>query len=453
MPNVEPLREGDPAATGPYRLVGRLGAGGHGVVYLGQARDGTPVAVKLLREGPADRERLVRELTAARRVQPFCLARVLDAATGGRPYIVSEYVDGPSLQEAAPAPPAELPRLAVAVATGLDALHQAGVVHLALKPANVLLGAGGARVVDYGLAGAYGAAASATGAIAGTPAYMAPEQLAGQDCGAPADVFAWASVVGFAATGTPPFGDDSLPAVIERILRGEPRLEGLPGGLREVVAACLAKDPAARPAMRDVLLRLIGAGPAPSPGHPAAAPSPSPGHPVPVPAPVGPVVQGHVPAPPPDDDFATPAADRDPAFPTAPLPYPVPPDAPLPGGPLAAPHDQGTAPLPAFPFDDPVPSRSGGRVQEPGRDWRAEPLRHEEPGADWHAESPRHEEPGAGWHAEPLRHEEPARLPRRGDLAPPFGGAPAGPEPARHSPGPPRHHAEPERRTRPRHHT
>ncbi|GAA2206844.1 hypothetical protein GCM10009850_023020 [Nonomuraea monospora] len=282
MPNVEPLREGDPAAVGPYRLVGRLGAGGHGVVYLGQARNGTPVAVKVLREGLAVGERLVKDIAAARNVEPFCLAQVLDASTSGRPYIVSEYVDGPSLQQAGRRGGAELQRLAVATATALDAIHQAGVVHGDFTPANVLLGADGARVVDFGIAAALGSGMKATSNIVGTPAYMAPEQLAGQPVGAAADVFSWASVLVFAATGVPPFGDDSLPAVINRILREEPVLGDLGRPLREVVAVCLAKDPGARPSMRDVLLRLAApsrqtSAPSRQTSAPYAAPVPEPG--------------------------------------------------------------------------------------------------------------------------------------------------------------------------------
>ncbi|TMR22658.1 serine/threonine-protein kinase, partial [Nonomuraea zeae] len=256
MPNVEPLREGDPAAVGPYRLVGRLGAGGHGVVYLGQARNGTPVAVKVLREGLSVDERLAKAIAAARRVEPFCLAQVLDASTSGRAYIVAEYVDGPSLQQTGRCGGADLQRLAVATATALDAIHQAGVVHGDFKPANVLLGPSGPQVVDFGIAGAIGSGMKATGNIVGTPAYMAPEQLAGKAVGAPADVFAWASVMVFAASGVPPFGDDSLPAVINRIVNEEPQIGELPRPLREVVLACLAKKPGTRPAIRDVLLRL-----------------------------------------------------------------------------------------------------------------------------------------------------------------------------------------------------
>ncbi|MEO3884652.1 protein kinase [Nonomuraea sp. B5E05] len=256
MPNVEPLHEGDPAAVGPYRLVGRLGAGGHGVVYLGQARNGTPVAVKALREGIVMGGRLVEDIATARMVEPFCIARVLDASTSGRAYIVAEYVDGPSLQQAGRHAGVELQRLAVATATALDAIHQAGVLHGDFKPANVLLGPEGPQVVDFGIAAALGSGMKATSTIVGTPAYMAPEQLAGKPVGAPADVFAWASVIVFAATGVPPFGDDSLPVVINRIVNEEPQLGELPRPLREVVPTCLAKDPAARPTMRDVLLHL-----------------------------------------------------------------------------------------------------------------------------------------------------------------------------------------------------
>ncbi|WP_188190511.1 serine/threonine-protein kinase [Nonomuraea sp. SYSU D8015] len=262
MPNVEPLREGDPAAVGGYRIVGRLGAGGQGTVYLGQAPDGRPVAVKVLREGAGFDDRLAREVAAARRVEPVCVAQVLDASLGGRAYIVSEYVDGPSLQEAGRHAGADLQRLAVGTATALAAIHRAGLVHRDFKPANVLLGRDGPRVIDFGVARTADASASVASGIVGTPAYMAPEQLAGAQVGPAADVFAWASVIVFAATGTPPFGDDTLPAIINRILHGEPWLGDLPEPLRPIVHACLAKDPHHRPTMQDVLLRLIG-GPQP----------------------------------------------------------------------------------------------------------------------------------------------------------------------------------------------
>ncbi|MFC5826396.1 protein kinase domain-containing protein [Nonomuraea insulae] len=267
MPQAEPLREGDPSAVGPYRLLGRLGAGGQGVVYLGQRSDFGPVAVKVFRDGRAD-ERFAKEIEAARRVEPFCIAQVLDASVSGRPYIVTEYVEGPSLQQAGRHAGADLQRLAVATATALAAIHQAGIVHRDFKPANVLLGQGGPRVIDFGIARSADAGPSGASGIMGTPAYMAPEQLAGAPVGPAVDVFAWGSVMAFAATGSPPFGEDTLPAVINRILHNEPQLGDLPQPLRTVVLHCLAKEPANRPSMQDVLLRLLG-GPQQA-GHPAS---------------------------------------------------------------------------------------------------------------------------------------------------------------------------------------
>ncbi|MEU7834090.1 MULTISPECIES: protein kinase [unclassified Nonomuraea] len=264
---MTPLLPEDPQVVGPYRLSGRLGAGGQGVVYLGQGPDGRPVAVKLLADGLAGDHRFAKEIDAARRVEPFCVAQVLDASLGGRPYIVTEYVEGPSLQEAGRHVGADLQRLAVATATALAAIHRAGVVHRDFKPANVLLGRDGPRVIDFGIARAAGHSLTVTSSIVGTPAYMAPEQLAGAPLGPAVDVFAWASVIVFAATGSPPFGNDSLPAVFRRILHDEPYLGDLPGPLRPIVLSCLAKDPAARPAMQDVLLRLIGAPPTGTAGH------------------------------------------------------------------------------------------------------------------------------------------------------------------------------------------
>ncbi|MEV4169913.1 serine/threonine-protein kinase [Nonomuraea sp. NPDC049709] len=272
MAHVEPLREDDPATVGTYRLLGRLGSGGQGTVYLGRAPDGRAVAVKVLRGGPGFDERFAKEIEAARRVEPFCIAQVLDASLGARPYIVTEYVDGPSLQQAGRHTGADLQRLAVATATALAAIHQAGIVHRDFKPANVLLGPGGPRVIDFGIARAMDDAVTHTSGIVGTPAYMAPEQLAGQPVGPAADVFAWASVIVWTATGTPPFGQDTLPAIINRILHNEPQLGDLPQPLRSIVYDCLAKDPRARPTMRDVILRLLsghhptpwtGLGPAP----------------------------------------------------------------------------------------------------------------------------------------------------------------------------------------------
>ncbi|GAA2387985.1 protein kinase domain-containing protein [Nonomuraea africana] len=243
---------------GPYRVVRPLGEGGQGVVYLATAPDGRPVAVKTLREGFAGDDRFAKEIAAARRVEPFCIAQVLDASLGGRPYIVTEYVEGPSLQEAGRHLGADLQRLAISTATALAAIHRAGVVHRDFKPANVLLGRDGPRVIDFGIARAADSALTVTSSVVGTPSYMAPEQLAGEEVGPATDVFAWAGVMVFAATGTPPFGRGSLPEVIRRVQYGEPHLDAVPDALRPIVARCLDKEPARRPSMQDVLFELIG---------------------------------------------------------------------------------------------------------------------------------------------------------------------------------------------------
>jgi serine/threonine protein kinase len=261
---MDPLAPGDPEFVGRYRLLSRLGEGGQGVVYLGQAPEGWQVAVKVLRDGD---ERLAKEIDAARRVEPFCIAQVLDASLGGMPYIVTEYVEGPSLQEAGRHQGGDLQRLAVATATALAAIHRAGVVHRDFKPGNVLLGPGGPRVIDFGIARASDTSLTVTSSVIGTPSYMAPEQLAGAPAGTPADVFAWAGVIVFAATGTPPFGRDTMPAVIKRVLNDEPYVGDLAPPLREIVLDCLAKDPADRPNMEEVLLRLLGGAPPARPGR------------------------------------------------------------------------------------------------------------------------------------------------------------------------------------------
>ncbi|WP_237104477.1 serine/threonine-protein kinase, partial [Nonomuraea sp. MG754425] len=334
MAHVEPLREDDPTAAGSYRLLGRLGSGGQGTVYLGQAADGRTVAVKVLREGAGIDGRLAKEIEAARRVEPFCIAQVLDASLSGpRPYIVTEYVEGPSLQQAGRHGGADLQRLAVATATALAAIHQAGVVHRDFKPANVLLGPGGPRVIDFGIARAMDDAVTHTSSVVGTPAYMSPEQLAGQPVGPASDVFAWASVMVWAGAGTPPFGQDTLPAIINRILHNEPQLGDLPQPLRSIVYACLAKDPQRRPTMRDVILRLLSGQTTDSAPLPNAAPGPvPPGTPMPgmpgMPGMSGMPGTGPMPGPIPGP---TPGA--------GPMPGPMPGAGPMPG------HRPGAGPM------------------------------------------------------------------------------------------------------------
>ncbi|MBB6552435.1 serine/threonine-protein kinase [Nonomuraea rubra] len=268
VPATPPV-PGDPAEVAPYRILGRLGEGGQGVVYLGESPRGERVAVKVLRHGPeadggpGDWADFAREIELTRRVKAFCTANVL--ATGdlnGLPYVVSEYVDGPSLAQViarrGPLRGAELRRLAIGTLTALTAIHQAGVVHRDFKPGNVLLGRDGPRVIDFGIARGLDAGERTAGELVGTPPYMAPEQFSEAGSGPPADLFAWACTIVAAGTGRPPFGSGHLPVVINRILTSEPEVGDLQGDLRELVLRCLAKNPAERPAASRALLALLG---------------------------------------------------------------------------------------------------------------------------------------------------------------------------------------------------
>jgi len=236
---------------GPYRIVRRLGTGGMGTVFLARDRAGRPVAVKVLhehlREDAALRQRFAHEVAAARRVAGFCTARVLDADLHGRrPYLVTEYVDGMSLHDRVsrygPLPPADVDKLAVGAAAALTAIHAAGVVHRDLKPSNVMLSSAGVKMIDFGIAGAADPAATLGGLRFGTPGWLSPEQLAGRSGTRASDVYAWALLVTWAATGKAP----------------APDLSGVPPRLVAPVRACLAADPARRPTATDLLLRLCG---------------------------------------------------------------------------------------------------------------------------------------------------------------------------------------------------
>ncbi|MWK40618.1 protein kinase [Actinomadura sp. J1-007] len=192
MQRVVPLGARDPRRIGAFDLLGRLGAGGQGVVYQGRAGDGTIVAVKVLHDGLVsgreDRGALAKELEVARRVAPFCTAQIVAAdLDADPPYVASEYVDGPSLRETVrsdgPRTGNALHRLAVATATALVAIHEAGIVHRDLKPANVLIGPDGPRVIDFGIARIAEASTTVSDGVIGTPAYMAPSRPPGPGSG------------------------------------------------------------------------------------------------------------------------------------------------------------------------------------------------------------------------------------------------------------------------------
>jgi serine/threonine protein kinase len=268
MPEMLALRDTDPHQVGGYRLLGRLGEGGQGVVFLAQGPTGSAAAVKLLppTTDPQVRSRFLKEVAAAQRVARFCTAQVLDAGIfERRPFIVREYVSGPSLVEVVeqfgPHGGAALERLAVATLTALGAVHAAGMVHRDFKPGNVMLGPDGPVVIDFGLAAVPGMTTALSGDVPiGTPAFMAPEQLAGTRVTAAADMWSWAVTMVFAGTGELPFRGDSLTATAYAILHGEPRVGGLPEPLSSLVYHCLNKDAAGRPSVREALGELVAAG-------------------------------------------------------------------------------------------------------------------------------------------------------------------------------------------------
>ncbi|MFG2077361.1 serine/threonine-protein kinase [Nonomuraea maritima] len=267
MPQISPLVAGDPTELGSYRLSGRVGEGGQGIVYLGVNEQGERAAIKLLHVkftgDTSARSRFARELKAAQRVASFCTARVIEAdLDGDTPYIASEYIEGRALRDIVetdgPLSGTVLDRLAIGTATALTAIHHASIVHRDFKPDNVLIAADGPRVVDFGIARIIDSTGTITSRAIGTPAYMAPEQIAGDDIGPYTDVFSWGATIAFAATGTPAFDGKSIAVVLNRILNHEVDVSMMPEPLQSVVRSALAKSPAERPSADQILLRLLG---------------------------------------------------------------------------------------------------------------------------------------------------------------------------------------------------
>jgi hypothetical protein len=269
---MEPLSEKDPRTAGEFQLRARLGAGGMGRVYLGFSPAGRAVAVKVVHPELARdaefRRRFAREVATARAVSGMYTAPVVASGLDDDPpWLATAYVPGPSLAEVVaghgPLTEPAMWRLAAGLTEALQAVHACGLVHRDLKPANVLLAADGPRVIDFGISRALdGTSLTATGMVVGTPGYMSPEQAEGAPAGAPSDVFSLGCVLAYAASGNAPFGDGSAASVLYRVVMRPPDLARVPARLREVVVACLAKNPSERPGLTSLAAMISRAGPA-----------------------------------------------------------------------------------------------------------------------------------------------------------------------------------------------
>ncbi|MFD7512157.1 serine/threonine-protein kinase [Streptomyces sp. NPDC059853] len=359
---MDPLTPQDPRYIGDYRLLARLGEGGMGQVYLARSDRGRTVAVKTIRPELAQeqdfRRRFALEITAARRVGGRWTAPVLDADTeAATPWVATGYIAGPSLHEVVgrdfgPLPERSVLLLAGGLTLALRDIHTAGLVHRDLKPSNVLLTIDGPRVIDFGIARALeagpGDGLTRTGATVGSPGFMSPEQIRGERLTPASDVFCLGSVLAYAATGRTPYGalDSGVHILLFRIAEEEPDLAGLPERLRGLIAATLAKDPAARPTLAD-LERYTAAGPDGEPWLPGALVAQLGRHAVQLldsedprsrvdqpavrtPAPAGPAPESASPA--------TPPAPAPTPGPTAPLAPAGPPQQPQFGGPVPTPY-------------------------------------------------------------------------------------------------------------------
>lgn len=259
---MKPLLATDPPAVGEFALLGRLGAGGMGQVYLGVTRSGRPVAVKVIKPEiaaqAAFRRRFVREVAAARQVGGFWTASVVAAdPEAATPWLATEYVPGLSLKQAVeqvgPVPAATVRVVAARLAEALAAIHDAGLVHRDLKPANVVLAPDGPKVIDFGIARAFQTETAGMTSQLGTPSYMAPEQVRGEALSPATDVFSLGSTLVYALVGRGPFNTGAPEGVIFRVATAEPDLTGVPAELSGLLAACLDKEPGRRPTTGQLL--------------------------------------------------------------------------------------------------------------------------------------------------------------------------------------------------------
>ncbi|MDN3359663.1 protein kinase [Actinomadura sp. DC4] len=254
---------------GSYTIIGRIGEGGMGAVYLGRGPDGRQVAIKVVRPELAQDAGFVarfrEEVASAERVASFCTAQVLDhGEDAGRAYMVTEFIDGVSLKdyvkEHGELSPGMLQGVAVGVAAALVAIHSAGLIHRDLKPANVMLSFSGPRVIDFGIARALDVASglTMTGQLVGSPGWMAPERILQQQVTTAVDIFSWGCLVAFARNGINPFGTGDFSVMSARLVHADPQVGDLPSPLDRLVRAALDKDPRNRPTARDLLLTMVG---------------------------------------------------------------------------------------------------------------------------------------------------------------------------------------------------
>ncbi|MGW3989362.1 serine/threonine-protein kinase [Streptomyces sp. NPDC004830] len=284
---VQPARPGDPVRIGPYRIVGRLGAGGMGTVHAGVAPDGLRVAVKVIHpeqaQDPEFRARFRREVELSSRVTgPHVVPLLAADPDAPTPWLATAYVPGPTLTEHVhahgPLTDGGPYAFAAATAQALAAIHAAGVVHRDVKPQNVLLTPAGPRLLDFGIAhAADGTSLTRTGVMTGTPGWISPEQYRQGSAGPAGDMFAWAALVAYAATGRLPFGAGAPDVVAFRVMSGEADLDGVPVLLRRVVEKALVQEPGDRPTaveaaeecaalLASQVTQAAGAGAAPAPG-------------------------------------------------------------------------------------------------------------------------------------------------------------------------------------------
>jgi hypothetical protein len=265
------LQPGDPQRIGPYVLLGRLGSGGMGRVYLARSPGGRMVAVKVIRANLAEdagfRARFAREVSAAAKVGGLFTAAVVDADVDGPvPWLVTAYVPGTSLSDAVerqgPLPENSVLALAAGLAEGLSAIHAAGVIHRDLKPSNVLLAQDGPRIIDFGISSAAGATSlTGTGFMIGSPGFMSPEQAEGLTVGPASDIFSLAGVLIYAARGEGPFGSGDTAALLYRVVHGKPNIDNVPDNLRPLIKRSLSRDPKRRPTAPQFLADLSAAYP------------------------------------------------------------------------------------------------------------------------------------------------------------------------------------------------